>query len=590
MNKQLALDIRLGDDATFANYVGIASGLILQHCHWSFVWGASGSGRSHLLQACCHHYGSSIYLSNLSSLSPDVLNGLEAREMICIDDVEEVLSDGCWQEALLHLMNRVKDRQHRLIIAAGKPAQLLSVTLKDLHSRLIAARSIETDRLTDEQKLKVLMMRAKRRGFEITQEVGQFVLRHNARNMRDLVNLLDNLDEETLRQGKKVTIPFVKQIQDLMVPPVIDKLNRAHPPKRIFFTGGGSAGHVTPNLALIEALQTKGWQISYVGTRHGIERTLTENLDMRFFSISSGKLRRYFDWQNFIDPFLVVWGIVQSLGLCLRHRPHLVFSKGGFVAMPLVIGAWICRIPVLSHESDIMPGLANKLSFPFCKHICVNFPETKKYLPAGKTIVTGSPIRRVLLEGSRTRGKRMLGFSGAKPILLIMGGSLGAAAINQAVRGALDALLSIFQVVHLVGGGNLSTATNRPGYLQFEYLDDDFGDVLAAADFALSRAGANAIYELLRLKIPHLLIPLSIKASRGDQLVNAKTFAAAGLSLVLEEEHLSAATLLAKLNLLVEQKSRLRLSMARYPMPDALTTILDLINSSTDISTDDARH
>ena len=352
--------------------------------------------------------------------------------------------------------------------------------------------------------------------------------------------------------------------------------------KKIFFTGGGSAGHVTPNIALIEHLKKHDWHISYIGSKNGIEHNLIQPLGIHYYSIATGKLRRYFDWQNFLDPFLIILGILQGIILCLQHRPKIVFSKGGFVAVPLVVGAWICRIPVISHESDITPGLANRLCFRFSRYICVNFPQTEAFLPVGKTKVTGSPVRQSLLKGDAESGRRYLGFDASKPILLIFGGSLGARAINNCVRLCQPELLSSYHVIHVVGEGNIDSAFNCAGYLQKEYLHEEFGDVLAAADIVMSRAGANSIYELLLTRKPHLLVPLSVEASRGDQIVNAGIFQKAGLSDVLSEDELEPKGLIAALSELYLKKSGRIEALRSFEILDGVTLISALIGQVSD--------
>lgn len=350
---------------------------------------------------------------------------------------------------------------------------------------------------------------------------------------------------------------------------------------RIFFTGGGTAGHVTPNIALIEAMQTRGWQCHYVGSRQGIERQLTADLNLPFHAIHSGKLRRYFSWQNFIDPVFILFGFVQSLWLCLTIRPDLVFSKGGFVSVPVAAAAWLCRIPVISHESDITPGLANKLCLPFSKVLCVNFAETLNHLPAAarhKVQVTGSPLRSGLRDTDPEQGRGFLQFSSDRPVLLVVGGSLGAKMLNETIWANLEWLTQDFQIVHLVGAGNINNDVSYPEYRQFEYLSEEYGDVLACADVVLSRAGANSIYELLALRKPHLLVPLSAAASRGDQLVNARIMAARGLSLSLTEAELSADTLRRALNVLLSDQ-QMRANMAALPQDDPLALIIQLIES-----------
>lgn len=354
---------------------------------------------------------------------------------------------------------------------------------------------------------------------------------------------------------------------------------------RILFTGGGTAGHVTPNIALIEALLAQDWDCQYVGSRGGIERTLISPLSIRYHAIYSGKLRRYFSWQNFIDPLFILLGILQSLWVCLRIQPDIVFSKGGFVAVPVVFAAWLCRIPVISHESDITPGLANKLCLPFSRVLCVNFPETIGYLsnslPSERIRVTGSPLRSVLRNTDAGRGRDFLGFRQAKPILLVVGGSLGARVLNEAIWENLPVLLNKYQIVHMVGAGNRHEHVDG-AYLQFEYLADEYGDVLAASDLVVSRAGANSIFELLNFRKPHLLVPLTAAASRGDQLVNARVMADAGMSLVIHESELNTGTLMRALANL-EDKAQWESSMESFPDTDAVKVIVELIGETAQI-------
>ena len=343
---------------------------------------------------------------------------------------------------------------------------------------------------------------------------------------------------------------------------------------KILFTGGGSAGHVTPNIALIEHFQQVGWDIVYVGSRAGIERELITSVP--YHAISSGKLRRYFDWQNFTDPFLILWGFLQSLVICLRERPDVVFSKGGFVTVPIAYAAWLWRIPVICHESDVTPGLANKLCFPVVQKICINFPETARYIKnADKTVVTGTPIRSSILNGSRQAACDAFGLSADRATLLVFGGSLGAAAINQMVRASLVKLLESFQVIHVVGAGNISDIST-PGYVQCEFLLDEFGDVLALADVVVARAGANSIYELLVARKPHILIPLTSAASRGDQLDNAKTFSAAGYSRMLDEKDGEA---LVDLVLQVHRdRQEIVHRIEEFPVIDSVAVIAELLS------------
>jgi UDP-N-acetylglucosamine--N-acetylmuramyl-(pentapeptide) pyrophosphoryl-undecaprenol N-acetylglucosamine transferase len=353
--------------------------------------------------------------------------------------------------------------------------------------------------------------------------------------------------------------------------------------RRIVFTGGGTAGHVTPNMALIDEFLAAHWIVHYVGSRNGIERRLIAPMGIAFHGIATGKLRRYFSWQNFIDPLFIFWGFCQSLWLCLRLRPEVVFSKGGFVAVPFVVAAWLLRIPVISHESDTTPGLANKLCFPFCRWICVNFPQTAKHLPVGKVLVTGSPVRSGLLRGDAEKARQGLGLLADKPVLLVFGGSLGASVINQAVRQNLAALLGKFQIVHVVGAGNLlPELQSQPGYIQRDYINDGFGDVLALADLVIARAGANTIYELLITRTPHILVPLSAAASRGDQLINAKIFADAGFSKVITEPELTDERLLTCIQHTYARREAIHQQLASFEIKDSVAIIAELIKRAAD--------
>jgi UDP-N-acetylglucosamine--N-acetylmuramyl-(pentapeptide) pyrophosphoryl-undecaprenol N-acetylglucosamine transferase len=314
----------------------------------------------------------------------------------------------------------------------------------------------------------------------------------------------------------------------------------AHP--RVLFTGGGTAGHVIPNLALMSVAWARKWDISYIGSYQGIERQLVQNQGVVYYAISSGKLRRYFSLRTLIDPFKILWGILQSWRLLKHIQPQVVFSKGGYVAFPVVFAAWLRRIPVLAHESDLTPGLANRLSFRYVKRLCVTFKETAAHFPdKTKVVVTGTPLRQGLFEGVRERGLALAGFSAEKPVLLIMAGGSGSLAINAAVRAKLEPLLKQFQILHICGDRQVDGHyLNVPGYQQYGYVDEQLPHFLAAADIVLSRAGANSIYELLALVKPHVLIPLPKAASRGDQLQNADYFAKLGTALVCPQEALDS--------------------------------------------------
>lgn len=348
--------------------------------------------------------------------------------------------------------------------------------------------------------------------------------------------------------------------------------------KSIVFTGGGTAGHVTPNLALIVKLKEQGWTVDYIGSADGIEKAITEEAGIRFHPISSGKLRRYFDLKNFKDPFKVMKGVMDAYRIIRKLKPNAVFSKGGFVSVPVVVAAWMNRIPVLIHESDMTPGLANKLSIPFAAKVCVTFPETARHLPNGKAELTGLPIREEILHGNAWKGLNLCDFHKQKPVLFIMGGSLGSRAINGAIRGGLERLLAKFQVVHLCGKGNADPAlANVRGYRQFEYVTTELPDLLAMADVVVSRSGSTSIFEFLSLRKPMLLVPLSLSASRGDQILNAKSFRAQGYCDVLEEEQMTADILAERLFDLYERREEYIERMESHSNQDSISRIVALI-------------
>ena len=348
--------------------------------------------------------------------------------------------------------------------------------------------------------------------------------------------------------------------------------------KHIVFTGGGTAGHVTPNIALFPAVKEAGYEISYIGSYEGIEKELITGQGVTYYGIDSGKFRRYFSWKNFTDPFHVVKGYFQAKKLLKNLNPNIVFSKGGFVSVPVVMAAKKCKIPCIIHESDITPGLANKLAIPSATKVCSNFPETLNYLPKEKAVLTGSPIRKELFTGNKIKGLDFCGFTANKPVLLVIGGSTGAASVNNAIRDLLPTLLQKFQVIHLCGKGKTDeTYSGREGYVQFEYINKELKDLFAAADVIVSRAGANAICELLALKKPNILIPLSAAASRGDQILNAESFERQGFSYVLKEEDVTNETLLSAVNEVCEQREKYVTAMNESKLNSAIETITEMI-------------
>lgn len=350
-------------------------------------------------------------------------------------------------------------------------------------------------------------------------------------------------------------------------------------PKIIFLTGGGTAGHITPNLSLIPLLIGRGWTVHYIGSKAGMERELAGNLPgVTYHGISSGKLRRYLDPKNLTDPFRVVAGVGQALSLFRKLKPQVVFSKGGFVSVPVAYAARLAGVPLVLHESDLTPGLANRLAMPSATRICTTFPETATKLGA-KARHTGTPIRRALFEGDAAKGLAMSGFAPAGlPVLLMMGGSQGSASVNTALRASLLKLLKSFRVIHICGKGNLDESLKgTAGYAQFEYVSDGLADLLASASLIVSRAGANSIFEFLALKKPMLLIPLPLSASRGDQIDNAKSFARQGYACVLDQEHMTADSLYDAILDAWAKKDAMKAKMEARAQADGTLAVLEEI-------------
>lgn len=346
--------------------------------------------------------------------------------------------------------------------------------------------------------------------------------------------------------------------------------------KSIILTGGGSAGHVTPNLALLPRLQAEGFEVHYIGTEEGIEKSLVEGKEgVTYHAIAAGKLRRYFSIKNFTDPFRVVKGMFQARRIIKQVRPSVVFSKGGFVSVPVVIAAKGIA-PVVTHESDYTPGLANKISARFAKKICVTFEDTLKYT-GEKGVHTGTPIRPELYSGEAQRGLEFTGFSGEKPILLMMGGSLGAQAVNEALRAALPKLTRTFDIIHLCGKGKKDDSITDPAYVQYEYISKELPDLFAAADVILSRAGANAVFEFLALAKPALLIPLPLSASRGDQILNAGYFARKGYAMTLDQAELTPDTLFDAISDLYDRRLSFISEMSGDALADGTDEVLNVI-------------
>jgi len=348
--------------------------------------------------------------------------------------------------------------------------------------------------------------------------------------------------------------------------------------KKIVLTGGGTAGHVTPNLALIPLLREKGYRIYYIGSNNGMEKDLISGKKhIHYHGISSGKLRRYFDVQNFTDPFRIIKGYFQARKILKQIKPSVVFSKGGFVTVPVVVAAKHLNIPVVIHESDFTSGLANKIALPFATTMCTTFQEAAQEA-GNKGVVTGSPVRPSILEGDPERGRIICGFEVGRPIVLIMGGSSGALAINNCIDEALEEMLEKYQVIHIRGLSNVKNELeDKSGYRQFGYVNEELAHLIACADVIVSRAGANAIFEFSSLYKPMLLIPLPTNASRGDQMHNAKYFERSGYAKLLRQQFLSVTSLLEGIKDVYENRYTYETNMRSAGMGNGLNKVFEEI-------------
>jgi len=341
----------------------------------------------------------------------------------------------------------------------------------------------------------------------------------------------------------------------------------------ILVTGGGSGGHVTPALAVADHLQNHGFDVVFVGSDSGLEQALVDPKGLRYVGISAGKLRRYFSFANLLDVFRVLLGIFQAIWIVRRERPEVVFSKGGFVAFPVVFAAWFWRIPVVAHESDATQGLANRLSAPFVNTLCTGFPDTQAGRFKGRFVYTGAPVRAELANGDAVAGRALVGAEVKQKVLLITGGSLGADALNACVVEALsDLLFEGWFVVHVCGEGK-QRAEASSHYRAYDYVGDGWADMLAAADVVVSRAGANTVFELLTLGKPNLLVPLPATGSRGDQIDNAAYAARGGYSKVVSQSELNAKRLVAEVSALWADIDSVRTHLATFETTDAVKAI-----------------
>lgn len=343
--------------------------------------------------------------------------------------------------------------------------------------------------------------------------------------------------------------------------------------KKIVLTGGGTAGHVTPHLALLPEIRKHFGKIYYIGTS-GIEKVLLNSeKDVVFKEISAVKLIRGFKLENITIPLKLLKSIKEAKQILKEIRPNIVFSKGGYVSIPVVIAAHSLKIPVISHESDKSMGLANKIILRYCKVMCTSFRETSNNK---KCIFTGSPIRQSIFEGNILNVMNKAHFNKNKKTLLFMGGSLGSKTINNVVYNSLNDLLKSYNVIHLVGKNNLNCNINHENYYQLEFTNS-IQDIFAFADFVICRSGANTIFELLSLKKPMLLIPLSKAQSRGDQIDNAKLFEAYGYAHVLLEENLTKDNLIDSINNLVKNEKNIKNYMEKNSKLNSNKKIIDIL-------------
>lgn len=350
--------------------------------------------------------------------------------------------------------------------------------------------------------------------------------------------------------------------------------------QKILLTGGGSAGHITVNLALIPMLLNSGWEVIYIGSKKGIEREIISNIpQVSYYGISTGKLRRYFDRQNFTDFFRVLKGTIGAYKIIHREQPQIVFSKGGFVSVPVVLGSRFNNIPVITHESDLTPGLANRINMYSAQKIFTTFPDTLKHLPKNKGEFIGAIVRPELKQGNSARGRIFCQFNSIKPVILVAGGSLGSVYINQTIRSLLDTLLKKFQIVHICGKGNVDQNIKLKGYKQLEYVSDELADLICLSDLVISRAGSNFIFEFLALKKPMILIPLSKKSSRGDQIENANAFKRQGFAEVILEENLTENTLLNAIGTVFNNREEYQSNMEDWNSDRSLDKLFDLITN-----------
>lgn len=341
----------------------------------------------------------------------------------------------------------------------------------------------------------------------------------------------------------------------------------------IVLTGGGTAGHVMPHLALLPYLKKDFDNIYYIGSVGGMEKSIIQKTGIPYFSVPCAKLARSFTLKNLKIPFTLFSGIKKSGKILDELKPDVIFSKGGYVSLPVVIAAKKRNIPVIAHESDFSIGLANRIAAKYCEKVLTAFPQAAKSLKNG--VFVGAPLRRSIFSAKKLESLKHFGLSGEKPVILATGGSLGASAINAALRDALDNVLPTFDVLHVCGKGNLS-GIHKKGYVEIEFTDK-MDMALCAADVCISRAGANTVFEMASLAKPMLLIPLPKGVSRGDQILNAEHFKNLGLAKVLYQDNLSPESLIRAINALYENRHKFSENFKAHPVNDASEKIASIL-------------
>lgn len=361
---------------------------------------------------------------------------------------------------------------------------------------------------------------------------------------------------------------------------------------KIILTGGGTAGHIWPHFALFEgensplsrALQADQLEVHYVGSFQGMEENLVKTVQPQwvYHGIATGKLRRYFSVRNFFDAFKVILGFFQSFFLVWKIKPAVVFSKGGFVSAPTVWAAWLNRIPVVIHESDATLALATKLTIPFAKKILLSFSDTRKKIPSffqEKIVDAGLPLRESLFSAKKQESLIHFDFKDkTKKVVLIFGGSLGAKPLNSRMFEIIPEMIKKYNVIHIVGKGNAQDLDIDLGsYKQYEFLKDEMKYAYAAADLAICRAGASSIFELAAARIPMILIPLGLNASRGDQIINAKIFAQHGWAQWFDEALFQKEFALNQIESAMSQRDERKKMLETAPSKNAAAEVSEIL-------------